>query len=165
MNKSTREVMHSSDRQDWRTPKAFFESLNAIYKFDLDGAARSDNALCADFVSPASDALTYIPSRPRTIWLNPPYGRGITDRFARQAQVWCEKGSTVVMLLPARTDTKMWHEVIERGVEEGWATYKFVKGRLHFDDGKDPAPFPSVVVVFSNSEPMQYALHNFWRQP
>lgn len=164
MNKNTRKVMHSSNRQDWRTPKEFFKSLDALYHFDLDGAATKDNALCSAYFSPENSAFGKAPVVGWTIWLNPPYGRQITEKFVRQAARWCETGCTVVLLLPARTDTKMWHEVVEKGVEEAWAAYKFVKGRLKFDDGKDPAPFPSVVVVFSNRTEQLDKLFD-WRQP
>ena len=51
------------------------------------------------------------------------------------------------MLIPARTDTIMFHNYIL-----GKAEIRFIKGRVNFEiDGKkskDPAPFPSMVVVF-----------------
>lgn len=56
---------------------------------------------------------------------------------------WREFGNTVVMLIPARTDTKAFHEFIYHQAE-----IRFVKGRLKFNDGKNPAPFPSMVVIF-----------------
>lgn len=49
----------------------------------------------------------------------------------------------VVMLIPARTDTRYFHDYIY-----GKAEIRFVKGRLKFGDGKSPAPFPSMVVIF-----------------
>ena len=51
------------------------------------------------------------------------------------------------MLLPARTDTKWWQEFI---VNNPMASVKFVKGRLKFGGAKNPAPFPSAIVVFLN---------------
>ena len=51
-------------------------------------------------------------------------------------------GATVVCLLPARTDTAWWHDYCMKG------KITFVRGRLKFGDGKNPAPFPSAVVVF-----------------
>ena len=50
----------------------------------------------------------------------------------------------VVCLLPARVDTRWWHDYVKPYA----AVIDFVKGRLRFGDGKYPAPFPSVVVVF-----------------
>lgn len=68
---------------------------------------------------------------------------------------WIEKAAntvkqyknTVVMLLPARTDTKAFHEYIY-----GKAEIRFIKGRLKFGDGKNSAPFPSMLVIFRNTE-------------
>jgi site-specific DNA-methyltransferase (adenine-specific) len=51
------------------------------------------------------------------------------------------------MLIPARTDTKAFHEFIYHQAE-----LRFVKGRLKFNDGKNPAPFPSMVVIFRGKE-------------
>ena len=74
-----------------------------------------------------------------TCWCNPPYGRKIGE--------WVKKASksnaTVVMLLPARTDTKWFHEYIY-----GKAEIRFIKGRLKFGNSKNSAPFPSMVVIF-----------------
>ena len=47
------------------------------------------------------------------------------------------------MLLPARTDTKWFHDYIY-----GKAEIRFIKGRLKFGDAKNSAPFPSMVVIF-----------------
>lgn len=61
-------------------------------------------------------------------------------------------GIIVVMLIPARTDTKMFHDFIL-----GKAEIRFIRGRLNFEvDGeksKDPAPFPSMIVVFRGEQP------------
>ena len=72
-------------------------------------------------------------------WCNPPYGREV----GKWVQKAAESGCTVVMLLPARTDTKWFHEYIY-----GRAEVRFVRGRLKFGGSKNSAPFPSMVVVF-----------------
>lgn len=48
------------------------------------------------------------------------------------------------MLIPARTDTKYFHEYIYHNTKE----IRFIKGRLKFGNAKNSAPFPSMVVVF-----------------
>ena len=48
----------------------------------------------------------------------------------------------VVLLLPARTDTRWFHDFIYKKHE-----IRFIRGRLKFNDGKQAAPFPSMVVV------------------
>jgi site-specific DNA-methyltransferase (adenine-specific) len=50
------------------------------------------------------------------------------------------------MLIPARTDTRYWHDYVMKAAE-----IHFVKGRLKFGDSKNSAPFPSAVVVFDHN--------------
>lgn len=52
-------------------------------------------------------------------------------------------GGVAVMLIPARTDTKRFHDYIY-----GKAEVRFIKGRLKFGGCENSAPFPSMVVVF-----------------
>jgi len=47
------------------------------------------------------------------------------------------------MLIPSRTDTKYFHNYIY-----GRAEIRFVKGRLKFGNGKNSAPFPSMLVIW-----------------
>jgi len=69
--------------------------------------------------------------------MNPPYGREI-GKWVKKAY---QEGG-VVGLLPARTDTKWFHDYIY-----GKAKIRFLKGRVKFS-GKGPAPFPSMIVIF-----------------
>lgn len=73
--------------------------------------------------------------------MNPPYGREIKD-WMKKAYESSQQGATVVCLVPARTDTKWWHDHATRG------EIHYLKGRLKFGGSKNSAPFPSVVVVF-----------------
>lgn len=56
-------------------------------------------------------------------------------------------GAVVVMLLPARTDTKWFHEYVLP-----YAEIYFIKGRLKFGDSKNSAPFPSMIAVFDKAK-------------
>jgi site-specific DNA-methyltransferase (adenine-specific) len=47
------------------------------------------------------------------------------------------------MLIPARTDTRWFHEHIYNKAE-----IRFLKGRLKFGNSKVSAPFPSMIVIF-----------------
>ena len=60
-----------------------------------------------------------------------------------RAALAAKSGAVVVMLLPARTDTKWFHEYIY-----GKAEIRFVRGRLRFGGAANQAPFPSMFVVF-----------------
>ena len=53
-------------------------------------------------------------------------------------------GIDIVLLIPARTDTKYFHEYIFPHAN----TITFLKGRLKFGQSKNSAPFPSCIVYF-----------------
>lgn len=136
------EGMFASERMDWATPQSFFDLVDAEFEFTLDAAAESHNAKVADYLTEEDDAL----SLPwvGTVWCNPPYGRAIAkwvEKGYREAQA----GSTVVMLIPARTDTAYWHDYVMRAAE-----LRLLRGRLVFGSGeaRANAPFPSALVVF-----------------
>lgn len=132
--------MFTSLRSDWRTPKAIFEMLNKEFNFDVDICATKDNALCAEYVTPEMDAFTVDWSKWKSIYCNPPYGRAIGD-WVKRADDAAKNGSTVVMLIPSRTDTRWFHDYCLK------YEIRFLCNRLNFDDSKGRAPFPSMVVV------------------
>ena len=134
------EVMFSSKSDLWETPQKFFDKLNQEFHFNLDACALPENTKCTKYYTPKQDSL----SQPwnGVVWCNPPYGREIGS-WVRKGLSASMEGATIVMLLPARTDTKWFHEYIY-----GKAEIRFVKGRLKFGKSKNGAPFPSMVVVF-----------------
>lgn len=124
------------------TPKEFFDKLSNVFNFTLDVCALPENAKCKDYYTPEDDGL----SNPwwGGVWCNPPYGREIS--------AWVKKGyeesrkdynNFVLMLLPARTDTKWWWDWVQ-----GKAQLFFVKGRIRFNEGSTGAPFPSVLALY-----------------
>ena len=140
MDKSTTRLMFSSKSCMWSTPQSLFDSLDQEFGFDLDVCATPDNAKTPRFYTPDQDALTL--PWDGVVWCNPPYGRQI-GKWVERACMFSYLGSTVVMLLPARTDTKWFHDYIY-----GFAEIRFLRGRLRFGGVSTPAPFPSMVVVF-----------------
>ncbi len=139
------DLMFSSKTEVWSTPQDFFDKMDAEYNFSLDVCAISDNAKCSTFFTPEVDGLKQ--EWYGTCWMNPPYGREIGKWVAKAYdEAVRKKNCKVVALLPARTDTRWFHDYIymKRGV-----TVDFIKGRLKFGDGKNSAPFPSMVVIFT----------------
>ena len=137
MNK---ELMFSSKTDLWETPQDLFDKLNNEFHFTLDVCATPENAKCDSFYTKEQDGL----SQPwkGVVWCNPPYGKQIGS-WVRRGFFASLSGNTVVMLLPARTDTRWFHEYIY-----GKAEIRFIRGRLKFGGSKNSAPFPSMVVVF-----------------
>lgn len=129
--------LFSSNTDLWATPQDFFDKLDAEFHFDLDVCALPDNAKCDRFFTPDIDGLSQ--EWARTVWCNPPYGRQIC-KWVKKAH---DSDCTVVMLLPARTDTAWFHNYIY-----GKAEIRFVRGRLKFGGAKWNAPFPCMVVIY-----------------
>ena len=136
------DVMFSSKTDRWETPKDFFDTLDALFHFTLDACALPENAKCEKYFTPEMDGLKQ--EWGGVVWCNPPYGREI-GRWVEKGYLSAKNGCTVVMLLPARTDTKWFHEYCYMN---RFATVRFVKGRLKFGGSRNGAPFPSMVVIF-----------------
>jgi phage N-6-adenine-methyltransferase len=153
-------LLKPGSSQEWETPSELFEALNAEFGFQLDVAASDTNHLCLLYFTKENSALdcgwsqhlSFYGVEP-VVWCNPPYGP-LAQKFIEKAAIERVLGVTTVMLVPARTDTKAWHQFIwdnkghhpRTGVE-----VRFLPGRLKFRlDGKPlgPATFPSAVVVF-----------------
>lgn len=133
----------SSATPEWATPQELFDHYDRIFNFTLDPCSTHGNAKCAMHYTKEEDGL----SKPWTgsVWMNPPYGKEI-PKWVRKAYESAQEGATVVCLLPARTDTRWFHEWCVKG------ELTFLKGRLKFLNPEQakpqPAPFPSMICVF-----------------
>jgi site-specific DNA-methyltransferase (adenine-specific) len=127
----------SSKRQDYKTPKNIYAELDKEFCFDFDPCLISTDTIHnVDMLGSDWGG--------EKIFVNPPYkylGKWINKCFNE----W-KKGKLIVMLIPARTDTKAFHEYIYP-----YAELRFIKGRLCFDDSGKPAPFPSMIVIFNRN--------------
>lgn len=132
----------SSLCQTWETSQAFFDQLNERFHFTLDVAADEHNAKCGAYIDEQNDALK-VDWQNEICFCNPPYNR--LAQFVHKARVSAQNGATVVMLIPAQTDTRYWHNDIFPFASE----ILFVKGRLKFGHLNQSAPFPSAVIVFT----------------
>lgn len=146
------DTLFSTGNNFWCTPKDFFDKLDAEFHFTLDPCCSEKSAKCAKFFTPKEGGLTQDWSG-ETAFVNPPYGREIS-MWVRKAQREGQKpNTTVVVLIPARTDTSYWHDYIFPFAKD----IRYIRGRLHFtdEDGRPApagAPFPSAVIVFSSRE-------------
>src|SRR5258708_29969567 len=123
-------IHFSSQRLNWKTPRAVYQVLDTEFNFDHDPCP----------VNYTVDGLT-------TEWgganyVNPPYGLEIPKWIAKGFSEW-QKGKTVVFLIPSRTDTSWWHDYCMKATE-----IRFIRGRLKFDEHKNSAPFPSAIIIF-----------------
>ena len=128
------QVHFSSATDRWATPVDVYQALDDEFCFDFDPCPLdgTENGLATLFLSWEG----------RRVFCNPPYGPGIAK--------WLERGleaNLAVFLIPSRTDTKWFHEIVLPNAEE----IRFIKGRLKFGDAVNSAPFPSMIVIFKNT--------------
>jgi phage N-6-adenine-methyltransferase len=143
MNKNTQDTMFSSKSSDWSTPQEFFDKLNWRFgSFDLDPCATPATAKCANFYTEMENGLAK-EWESHCSFVNPPYGREIAKWVKKGYDEGQKKNTKVVMLIPARTDTKYWQDYVMKAQE-----VYFIRGRLKFGESTNSAPFPSAVVVF-----------------
>lgn len=136
-----RDVLFSKNSDEYATPTEVFEELDAEFHFTLDPCATDENAKCMTYFTKEDDGLSKTWGGHR-VFCNPPYS---------QIGKWVEKcyseslkpGTIVVLLIPARTDTKYFHDYIYHRSE-----IRFIKGRLKFNEHTENAPFPSMTVIF-----------------
>lgn len=125
-------TLFSSLTPNWATPRAVYDQLDAEFGFDLDPCALKDASIWD------GKALSW---EGRRVFCNPPYGPGIGDWLAK-----AREAAVAVYLLPARTDTKWWHDYALAADE-----IRFIRGRLKFGGAQYNAPFPSCVLVYGRA--------------
>lgn len=136
--------LFSSKDQTWETPLDLFKNINEIYGFKLDVCALPETAKCEKYFTPEIDGLSQ--KWGGYCWMNPPYGREQIKWITKAYEESKNNYATVVCLIPARPDTKVWQDIIFKHA----SAICFIKGRLKFGNSKDSAPFPSALVVFGD---------------
>jgi len=133
MNK---ELMFSHKSDDWSTPTGFYNKLDEEFHFDFDPCPIRSEVDGLDIEWNGN------------IFVNPPYSniksfiiKGIEELKKGNAKV-------VVFLVPARTDTKWFHEFIYNKNKKD-VEIRFLKGRLKFGQSKNSAPFPSMLIIMN----------------
>lgn len=120
----------SSATDEWSTPVDVYRRLDEEFHFNFDPCPLGGN------VDGRSEL--FVSWKGKRVFCNPPYSdiRPFLERF-REAEL-------AVYLVPARTDTRWFHDLVLPNARE----IRFIKGRLKFGDAKNSAPFPSMVLVF-----------------
>ena len=104
-------VHYSSNKHTWETPQDFFDKLNSLFNFTLDACAEDCTAKVDKYYTEEDNAL--IQTWGGVVWCNPPYGRE-QGKFVRKGleEYIKNDASTIVLLIPARPDTKLWQDTI-----------------------------------------------------
>lgn len=126
-------------KQNWTTPRSFFDPLHAEFGFTMDGASEPGNGL----LSKASTAETPLSWDDERVFCNPPWSniRPFVE-LAASAEI-------AVLLVPARTNAKWFHRALELG-----AVVRYFPGRLSFESGPADqkghnSPVDCILLVFS----------------
>ena len=135
-------LMFSSVKDDWETPQDLFDELDDEFHFTLDAASSDLNAKCEKHYTVEDDGLSQSWAG-NNVFLNPPYGRNMKDWMRKAYEESQAENTTVVVLVPARTDTAWFHDYVYEKAE-----LRFLRGRLKFGGCENSAPFPSLVVVY-----------------
>ena len=126
-----------SKNQSWETPDDLFEKINQEFKFTRDVCASKENTKCSIFWTEEDSCLDK--SWDGVNWMNPPYKD--MKKFIKKAYDE-RKNSITVCLIPARTNTKWWHEYCMNG------EVYFICGRPKFKGCIHGLPQPLALVVF-----------------
>ena len=135
----------TSDKNYWETPQTFFDELNKEFNFTLDVASTDENAKTKNHFTIESDGLSN--KWKGNVFCNPPYGKEIGLWVKKAYEESLTNDGVIVLLIPARTDTRYWHDYIFGKAKD----IRFLKGRLKFElngEAKQSAPFPSAVIIY-----------------
>lgn len=135
-------TLFSSASEEWATPQDLFDKLNEEFSFTLDPCATPQNHKCDQYYTKEQNGLNMDWGGHR-VFCNPPYGKALKDWVKKCYEEGLKKDTIVVMLIPARTDTKYFHDYIQNRSE-----IRFIRGRLKFGEAESGAPFPSMIVIY-----------------
>jgi len=115
-------LMFSSDNQKWATRWDDFNRWDKRFNFTLDVCSSDGDQKCEKYFNPEMDGLKQS-WLGETFFCNPEYNR----EQIKWVKYGVEQKASGVYLLPARTDTKLFHEWIVPNCE-----IEFIKGRITF---------------------------------
>jgi phage N-6-adenine-methyltransferase len=136
-----------SKNQEYATPPELFEVLNSEFSFTLDVCADEENRKVDKYYSKNENSL--IQDWIGICWMNPPY-KDLKTWVLKAYEESIKHGSTIVCLIPARTNTSWWHDYCMKG------EIRFIKGRPKFEGCKHGLPQPLAIVIFGGEHRNNY---------
>lgn len=122
-------ILFSKKSDNWRTPKIRYEAYMTNNYFDPCPYESNFDGLNIEWKEKN--------------FVNPPYSQ--ISKWVDKSIEENKKGKKVVLLIPARTDTKYFRKIVNYG-----AIIRFITGRLHFNNSNS-APFPSCYIILTGS--------------
>ncbi|WP_350247820.1 DNA N-6-adenine-methyltransferase (plasmid) [Rhodococcus sp. D-6] len=117
-----------AEEQVHLTPEYVLDPVRAVLggRIELDPCTTADNPVGAERFYALPDDGAARSWSAATVFCNPPYGEARV-RWVRRCAEAGAAGSRVVLLIPAHTDTRIWHEAMASAT-----SLLFVKGRVKF---------------------------------
>lgn len=139
-------VHYSSDKHTWETPDDLYKKLDSIFRFNLDSCAEPETAKNKNYFTIEDNALNQ--DWTGVVWCNPPYGKEQIKFIEKAFRENKKHETTIVLLIPARPDTKVWQNMIFKNAKQ----ICFIKGRIKFKGAKYNCPFPCALVTIGESK-------------
>jgi phage N-6-adenine-methyltransferase len=134
----------SSKKQTWQTPASLLSEIKSFREIQLDPCTAVSNPTGAStFFTEEDDGLSHSWNCGGLVYVNSPYGRELPI-WVKKCVMEAALGTEIIMLLPARPDTRYWHA----GIFPTCDALCFLRGRLKFVGASHPAPFPSALVYW-----------------
>lgn len=123
-------VMYSKKTDNWKTPTNIYNRYMKAGYIDCFPYQAEYNEFEKDYYN-------------SKLFINPPFSK--MNKVAEWVLKQKNNRNIIALLIPARTDTKWFHELIK----ENPMIY-FIKGRLKYNDTGN-APFPTILMVFEKT--------------
>jgi len=135
MIRFNKEIQGTRESDHYVTPIKFYQKLDKEFNFDYDPCPLKSEV----------DGL--LTEWKGNVYINPPYSNIEPFIIKGLEEVRQGNANKLVYLIPVRSDTKYWHDLIMKYASE----IRFIKSRLNFNESKSPAPFPCVLIIFEKS--------------
>lgn len=140
-----RSFFNKGETDSWNTPKGFIEKVHKVVPvFDLDPATNAASHVKAKRMFTESDDGLSQSWFGGYVWLNPPYSAMAAWVEKAHAEFQIGNARNLIALLPARTNTAYFHQLIAQN-----AHIIFIEKRLKFGSSNQQAPFPSMLVCWT----------------
>jgi ParB family chromosome partitioning protein len=153
-------VAHNSGENEWYTPSPYLEAARATMgAIDLDPSScdiANERVKASRFYSKEQDGLKQ--TWAGRVWMNPPYEKGLIDRFAEKLATSVQDGTVAqaCVLVNNATETQWFRRMVS--VASGVC---FPTGRVRFisPQGEKGAPLQGQAVIYIGADFGSFATH------
>lgn len=133
-------IEFKSESIEYSTPLKIVEPLIEEFRLTRDVCASSTNNKLPDYWTKEHDALSQ--SWKGNCWMNPPFSRDLSKWVKKAYRDTEQFGGTKVCLIPVRSNTKWWAEVVLK------SEIRFINGEVNFNDETRGLWLPMCIVIF-----------------